>query len=160
MTFRDRWGYFIDTVTFCRCEHDCVHAFACPDILAYLCAYGRQRSPLVLSTWLTDLSEWSWSSLFQPAPRNCLPLTFRVGIIDMCDCDCVTVISFYLSAGDMNSGPHACITTTLPTEPPPNPLIIHIWQGSSNPVSNPQSSLLLPLKCWHYKHASQRPIKK
>lgn len=50
MTFKDSWGYFIDIVIFYRC----VHTFMYPDLLAYLCAYGGQRSHLLFSTLLTD----------------------------------------------------------------------------------------------------------
>lgn len=39
------------------------------------------------------------------------------------DCRCITTTpSFYVAAGDPNSGPYACTAGALPTEPPPQPL--------------------------------------
>lgn len=135
MTFRDSWGCFIDTVIFYRCVHDCVHGFMYPGLRADSCACGGQRSRLVfftlLTDWLTDsldrISQWTWSSLFQQDPGNCLSETPRAGIIDRYSCASVTVISFYPSAGDTNSGLHACRAITFFTEPPSQSLNYSYW---------------------------------
>lgn len=120
----------------------CMHL--CAQTYLPICVHVEVRGFLYCSLpyWPTDISQWTWSSLFWQAPGNCLPLTFRAGVIDMCDWDYVTVISLYLSAGVTNSGPHTCITTTLLNGPPSQPLNYSYLTRVVRPIQSQIHNLL------------------
>lgn len=66
-----------------------------------------------LNMELTDLADWPASGLQESAslhpPPQCWVQRFAA----------VPGFLFYVSAGDLNSGPHGCTSSTLPAEPTP-----------------------------------------
>lgn len=96
---------------FQRCAYVCLCAFRrCVHVCAFhrcmhVCTCAFQRCVHVHTQ--SSLVEGSTSSMLPPLPSSLV-------VTSLCSCSQLSQ-----SAGDLNSGPHACIAGTGPTEPTP-----------------------------------------
>lgn len=113
VSFRGNWDYFTDTVVFYvsvrmpLCVQICLPIHACVETRGLLWL----SVPCWLMIGIEYLSELDLHCFHQPLGTSCIWLP-ELGLQTR-----ATVIEFYLSAVNMNSGPRASTTTTLVTEP-------------------------------------------
>lgn len=65
---------------------------------------------------------WTWNFPFQLDYCPASPSVSALAVLGLQAW--ATMSCFYVCAGELHSGPHACTTATLPTEPAPEPHIV------------------------------------